>query len=101
MSLQRTKEIGIRKVLGATARQIAALVSKEFFVIVIVANLLAWPLAYFIMNKWLSTFAYRINLRILAFLIPGGCALIIAILTVSVQSVKAALGNPVDSLRSE
>jgi putative ABC transport system permease protein len=101
MALQRTKEIGIRKVMGATVRQIAVLVSKEFFVIVTVANLIAWPFAYFIMNNWLSTFAYRINLGILAFLIPGGCALIIAILTVSVQSVKAALANPVDSLKTE
>jgi putative ABC transport system permease protein len=101
MALQRTKEIGIRKVLGASVRQITLLISKEFFVIVIIANIVAWPIAYFIMENWLSSFAYRISVGILIFVIPGGCALIIAVLTVSVQSVKAALANPVDSLKME
>jgi len=101
MAIQRTKEIGIRKVLGASVKQITMLVSREFIVIVIVANVVAWPFAYFIMNNWLSSFAYRINLGILSFVVPGGCALTIAILTVSVQSIKAAITNPVDSLKTE
>ena len=98
---QRTKEIGIRKVLGASDSKIFLLLSKEFIRWVLVANLIAWPLAYFAMNKWLQNFAYRIHIGIVAFLISGGTAFLIAYLTVSYQSIKSARANPVDSLRYE
>ncbi len=98
---QRTKEIGIRKVLGASVTAIAGLLSKDFVKLVLAANLIAWPFAYFAMNKWLQDFAYRIEIDWLVFALAGGIALIIALLTVSTQAVKAALANPVESLRYE
>jgi putative ABC transport system permease protein len=98
---QRTKEIGIRKVLGASDSKIFLLLSKEFIKWVLLANLIAWPIAYFAMNKWLQNFAYRIQIGMAAFMISGITALLIAYLTVSYQSVKAARANPVDSLRYE
>jgi len=98
---QRTKEIGIRKVLGASDSNIFLLLSKEFIRWVLLANIIAWPIAYFAMNKWLQNFAYRIHIGIVAFLISGGTALLIAYLTVSYQSIKSARANPVDSLRYE
>ena len=98
---QRTKEIGIRKVLGASDSKIFLLLSKEFVRWVLLANLIAWPIAYFAMNKWLQNFAYRIHLGIVAFLISGGTALLIAYFTVSYQSIKSARANPVNSLRYE
>jgi putative ABC transport system permease protein len=99
--VQRTKEIGIRKVLGATAQQIGRLMSKDFVIIVIVANVIAWPIAYGLMREWLSDFAYRIELNVLLFIIPGLSALVIAVITVSAQAIKAALINPVENLRSD
>ena len=101
MAEQRTKEIGIRKVLGATASNIVALLSKEFFKWVIVANFIAWPIAYFALNKWLQSYAYKINVALWSFILSGALALVIALATVSYQSIKAALANPVDSLRYE
>jgi putative ABC transport system permease protein len=98
---QRTKEIGIRKVLGASDSKIFLLLSKEFIRWVLLANLIAWPIAYFAMNKWLQNFAYRIHIGIVAFLISGGTALLIAYFTVSYQSIKSARANPVNSLRYE
>jgi putative ABC transport system permease protein len=98
---QRTKEIGIRKVLGASDSKIFLLLSKEFIKWVLLANLIAWPIAYFAMNKWLQNFAYRIQIGIVAFMISGGTALLIAYLTVSYQSIKSARANPVESLRYE
>lgn len=98
---QRTKEIGIRKVLGASVTGIFFLLNKDFIKRVLIANLIAWPLAYYAMNKWLQNFAYRISINIWMFLASAALALIIALLTVSYQSVKSALGNPVDSLRYE
>ena len=98
---QRTKEIGIRKVLGASVSRIFLLLSKEFIRWVLLANLIAWPVAYFAMNKWLENFAYRIHIGMEAFLISGGTALLIAYLTVSYQSIKSARANPADSLRYE
>ncbi|MDH5744437.1 MAG: ABC transporter permease, partial [Candidatus Aminicenantes bacterium] len=102
-SEQRTKEIGIRKVLGAPVSGIVVLLSKEFTRWVLVANIIAWPLAYLAMHSWLRGFAYRINInsQIGFFLAAAAGALIIAWLTVSFQAVKAALANPVDSLRYE
>jgi len=101
MAEKRTKEIGIRKVLGSSVSNIVMLLTKEFTKWVIVANIFAWPAAYFIMNKWLQNFAYHTSIKFWVFLLAGGFALIIALLTVSFQSIKAALANPVDSLMYE
>ncbi|MFQ5753592.1 MAG: ABC transporter permease, partial [bacterium] len=98
---QRTKEIGIRKVLGASAIGIMKLLSKEYLKLVLIANILAWPVAIFIMNNWLQEFAYRTNIGILTFIFAGGLALLIALFTVSFQAVKAAVANPVQALRYE
>jgi putative ABC transport system permease protein len=98
---QRTKEIGIRKVLGATVPAIIQLLSKEFVVLVGIANLAAWPIAYFIMSKWLQNFAYRASLTVWIFLASGIAAIMIAVFTVGYQAVRAALANPVDSLKYE
>jgi putative ABC transport system permease protein len=101
MAEQRTKEIGVRKVLGATAVNVTALLSKDFVKLVLVANLLAWPVAWFAMNRWLQDFAYRIEISWWVFALAGGFALFIALATVSMQAIKAALANPVDALRYE
>jgi putative ABC transport system permease protein len=98
---QRTKEIGIRKVLGATVANITYMLSKELIKLVVISNLVAWPIAWYIMNKWLQDFAYRIEIPWYVFIGAGSLALIIALMTVSFQSVKAALVNPVESLKSE
>ncbi|HSD64691.1 MAG TPA: ABC transporter permease [Ignavibacteriaceae bacterium] len=98
---QRTKEIGIRKVLGATVSEIILMLTKEFTKWVLIANIIAWPAAYFLMNGWLENFAYRINLNIWVFILSGILALLIAVLTVSYQAIKAAITNPVESLRYE
>ncbi|HET6568969.1 MAG TPA: FtsX-like permease family protein, partial [Rhodothermales bacterium] len=100
-TVRRTKEIGIRKVLGASVSGIVALVSREFVVLVLISGLAAAPLAYYAMHRWLDTFAYRIPLGPGAFILAGLAALLIALLTVSYQSVKAALANPASSLRYE
>ncbi len=98
---QRTKEIGIRKVLGASVSGIISLLSKDFIRLVIVSIVIATPVAWWAMNKWLQSFAYRINMSWWVFLVAGLLAIIIALLTVSFQAIKAAIANPVDSLRSE
>ena len=98
---QKTKEIGIRKVLGAPVSGIVLLLSKEFTKWVVAANLLAWPIAYFLMQKWLQNFAFRISIGIGSFLFAASLALLIALITVSYQSLKAALANPIESLRYE
>ena len=98
---QRTKEIGIRKILGASVSGIIYLLSKDFLKLVIIANIIAWPIAYYAMNQWLQGFAYRINLGIGTFILSGLIALLIAILTVSYQAIKAARANPVEALRYE
>jgi putative ABC transport system permease protein len=101
MAEKKTKEIGIRKVLGATVPNILLLLTKEFTKFVFLANIIAWPVAYYFMNKWLQNFAYRINIGLGIFPASGMIALVIALLTVSYQSLKAATANPVDSLRYE
>ena len=98
---QRTREIGIRKVLGASVSGIVQLLSKEFVTLVAIAFVLAAPLGWWAMNKWLEGFAYRIDINWTIFAKAAGIALLITIVTMSFQSIKAALSNPVDSLRSE
>ena len=98
---RRTKEIGIRKVVGASVFQITALLSKDFLKLVLVSFIIAVPVAWIGMSKWLEDFAYRINISVWVFVVAGICAIAIALLTISFQSIKAALANPVKSLRSE
>ncbi len=98
---QRTKEIGIRKVVGASVPGIAILLSKQFTKWVLIANIMACPIAHYAMNKWLQNFAYRINIGWWTFLLAGAMALVIAILTVSYQAIRAATANPVEALRYE
>jgi len=98
---QRTKEIGIRKVLGASVSGIFMLLSQEYTKCVVLANIIAWPVAYHFINKWLQNFAYKINLSVWNFIFSGLVALAIAILTVGYQTIKAAYANPVNSLRYE
>jgi putative ABC transport system permease protein len=100
-SEQRTKEIGIRKAMGASVKGITVLLSKEFTKCVLVANIIAWPLAYFVFNKWLESYAYRTDISLWIFFLATLLALIIALLTVSYQAIKAARANPVDALRYE
>ncbi|MEO6328453.1 MAG: ABC transporter permease [Ginsengibacter sp.] len=98
---QRTKEIGIRKVLGATVSQVTMLLSKDFIKLVSTAVLIASPLAWWAMNKWLQAFAYKINISWWIFVLAGCIAVFIALVTVSFQAIKAAIANPVKSLRTE
>jgi hypothetical protein len=98
---QRTKEIGIRKVLGATVSSIIKHISREFVILVIIANVIIWPLAYIIMNRWLQSFAYRISIGWWTFVLTGIAVLVISLLTASWQIIRAATANPVDSLRYE
>jgi putative ABC transport system permease protein len=98
---QRTKEIGIRKVLGASVSNITLLLTKEFGKWVLLANIIAWPAAYYVMHKWLQDFHYRINIGLEPLLLSGGLVVVIALLTVSCQSIRAATADPVDSLRYE
>jgi putative ABC transport system permease protein len=101
MAEQRTKEIGIRKVLGATVPNIILLMSREFVFLVAISNVLAWPLAYYLMNKWLENYAYHAAINVLFFFVSALIALAIALLTVSYQAFRAASANPIDSLRYE
>jgi putative ABC transport system permease protein len=98
---QRIKEIGIRKVLGASVTQITALLSKDFVKLVVIAFIIASPIAGYAMNKWLQNFAYKVNISWWIFLFAGITAILIALLTVGFQAVKAAVANPSDSLRTE
>ena len=98
---QRIKEIGIRKVLGASARNIVTLLSKNFIQLIILSLLIASPIAWWIMNRWLRDFAYKVNIGWGVFILAGSIALLVALLTVSFQAIKAAIANPIKSLRTE
>lgn len=100
-TLQRVKEIGIRKVLGASVPSILALLSREIVMLIVVANLIAWPLAWYFMNQWLSTFAYHIDMNLAIYLLAAVSAIMVALLTVSTQTMKAAMTNPGNTLRYE
>jgi len=101
MAEQRKKEISIRKVLGASTGNILTLLNKDFVKLVAIANIIAFPLAYVIINRWLSAFDYRVSISFLPFLLAASASVLIAILTVSIQSVKVAKANPVDALKYE
>ena len=101
MAVQRIKEVGIRKVLGASSANIVYLFSKEFVLLISIAFLIATPLAWYFMNKWLQDYAYRINISWWLFLAGGIAAIVIALATISFQAIKAAMANPVKSLRTE
>lgn len=101
MAAQRIKEVGIRKVLGATTGNIVYLFSKEFIILIAIAFAIATPIAWYFMHQWLQDYAYRINIGGWIFLIAGAAAILIALITISFQAIKAAIANPVKSLRSE
>ncbi|HTY37611.1 MAG TPA: ABC transporter permease [Bacteroidota bacterium] len=98
---RRTKEIGVRKVLGASTSGIVALLTREYLILVLLANLLAWPVAYVVMNRWLQDFAYRVDIGVATFLVAGLVSALIAMLTVSYHALRAAGANPVEALRYE
>lgn len=100
-TLQRTKEIGIRKILGASIAQILSLLTKDFIKLVLIAGLIAIPLAYWFLQKWLNSYAYVLALEIWYFLIPLIVIALLTLLTIGGQSIKTALANPVEALRNE
>lgn len=97
----RIKEVGIRKVLGASVYSVTVLLSKDFIVLVLISAIISWPVAWWTMRHWLDSFAYRVDINVWTFIISGGFAMLVALLTVSYQAIKAALPNPVKSLKSE
>jgi putative ABC transport system permease protein len=99
--VKRSKEIGIRKVLGATMADLVKLLTTDFVRLVVLACFIAFPIAWYTSNKWLEDFTYRIDIQWWMFTVAGLVAIAIALLTIGFQSIKAALSNPVDSLRSE
>ena len=101
LASQRKKEIGIRKVLGASVTSIVRLLSNEFVKLILIANVLAWPIAYYLMNEWLSSFAYAIGVNLWYFALATLVSIVIALLTVSFHSIRAALSNPSDTLHTE
>jgi len=98
---QKTKEIGIRKVLGSSVSRIVMLLSKDLTRLVLLANVIAWPVAWYLLHRWLQSFLYRTHIRFDIFILAGVITFITALITVSYQSIKAATANPVDSLRYE
>src|ERR1035438_2135846 len=100
-SIQRTKEISIRKVLGAMPGNIIVVLSKDFLILIVIATLIAFPIAWWAMYKWLQNFSYRIDISWWVFLLAASIAAMIAMLTISYQAIKAAFANPVKSLKTE
>ena len=98
---RRTKEIAVRKALGASTNGLVQLMSREFVVLVMAAIVVAWPIAHYLMSRWLEDFAYRISVGWGIPLLAGGLTLIVVISTVSIRSIRAAMANPIDSLRHE
>jgi putative ABC transport system permease protein len=98
---QRTKEMGIRKVLGASVAGIVSLISREYIILVLIANLVAWPAAWFLMNRWLSGFAYRTDIGIGTLFIIGVFSALVALLTVGYKALQVARANPVDAIKYE
>jgi ABC-type antimicrobial peptide transport system permease subunit len=101
MATRRSKEIAIRKVMGATNVSIIGILSKEFTILIVLANVIAWPLGFFVMSRWMENFAYHTSVGVRIFLVAGAAALAIAMLTVSYQTFRAATANPTDRLRNE
>ena len=99
--MQKTKEIGVRKVLGASAQSIVALLSKDFIRLVLISGTIALPLAYWLIQQWLENYAFRVDISWWMFFLPLATVLLIALLTISFQTIRAALANPVNSLRYE
>ncbi len=99
--VRKTKEIGIRKVLGASISEIVFIVAKDFLILVLVANILSWPVSWYIMDRWLEQFSFRISIGIWVFIFAAVLSLVIAMLTISYQAMKAALSNPVEAIKCE
>jgi putative ABC transport system permease protein len=100
-TMQRIKEIGIRKILGASVSNILTLLSREIITLILVANLIAWPIAWYVMKQWLNTFAYHIDMNVVIYLLATVSAILIALITVSTQTISAAMSNPAKTLRHE
>jgi putative ABC transport system permease protein len=100
-TMQRVKEIGIRKVLGASVPSILALLSKEIIMLILAANLIAWPVAWYFMSQWLNSFAYHVDMNVLAYALAALACIVVALITVSSQTIKAAMTNPANTLRYE
>ena len=98
---QRTKEIGIRKVLGASILNIVRIISNEFIVLVLLSNIIAWPLAWYVLNRWLEVYAYHMSINPGLFFIVGSSVMVVALLSVSYRAIRAARANPVDVIKYE